>query len=113
MLAVLWRLSARTAPLIRWLPSNLVLRAIRVQRRVSAHKWKYVETAVRDSRKLENINDGTFSHAFLNFGASGPEDPDGLKRTVAEVFRVLKVGGVAMFSIWAGKLLKHTCRVHD
>ncbi len=76
-----------------------------VRKRISLNRWDNVDTVTVNVKKLEGMKDGTFSHVFMNLGAPGPEDPDGLRRAVAEIFRVLQVGGVAMISIWAGMSL--------
>jgi len=91
-----------------------------VRKRVTLNKWDHVDTAIVDVKKLVGIEDETFSHVFMNLGAPGPEDPDGLRRAVAEIFRVLKVGGVAMIlyptdRVWPAAFLKtaRTIRPHE
>lgn len=72
--------------------------------RIAENKWDNIETDVLDVRDLKTLGDGTFSHVITNFGfAPDVEDLTGPGKAAKEMWRVLKVGGVAVVSIWAGE----------
>jgi len=62
---------------------------------------------VLDVRDLKTLEDGTFSHVITNFGiGSDVTDAGGplrAVRAVREMYRVLKEGGVAVVTTWAGE----------
>lgn len=69
------------------------------------HDWKNVEGVVGDCRKLEGLDDRSFSHVVTNFGfAPDLTDLGGPGRAAKEMWRVLRVGGCAVVSVWKGKL---------
>lgn len=74
-----------------------------VQARIKSEAWKDVSTDVLDARDLSALKDGMFSHVFMNLGLPAPREREESIRAVREVARVLKVGGVALFSTWAGR----------
>lgn len=76
-----------------------------VQARIKSQGWKNVTTDVLDARDLSCLPDEKFTHVFMNLGLPAPGDREESVTAVREVFRVLKPGGVAMFSSWAGKSL--------
>jgi ubiquinone/menaquinone biosynthesis C-methylase UbiE len=64
--------------------------------------WENVETKVVDSRELEGVEDGVFSHVVTNFGLTpGTEDTSGPQKIAKEIWRVLGDGGVAVVTTWA------------
>lgn len=72
--------------------------------RIAKEGWSNMQTCIEDVRDLKGLKDETFSHAFTNLGMPVPgDDESGVKITSAS-FRVLKVGGIALVSTWAGKL---------
>ncbi|KAI9820044.1 MAG: hypothetical protein M1827_006615 [Pycnora praestabilis] len=73
-----------------------------VQKRIEAEGWRDMQTAIQDVRCLSSVSNETFTHAFLNFGILASGDEDDSAKAVGEIFRVLKVGGVALISSWAG-----------
>lgn len=69
-----------------------------VERKRVRFGWKNVETKVMYSTDLGEIGDETFSHVFVNLGMP----PEGAPKIVKEIYRVVKTGGVAVISNWAG-----------
>lgn len=74
-----------------------------IQRHIQANDWSNIETKLLDSRNLETLEDGTFTHAISNLGLMG-DDREGSVKAVSEMFRVLKAGGVAVLSTWADRV---------
>ncbi|TVY65727.1 Glandicoline B O-methyltransferase roqN [Lachnellula suecica] len=71
-------------------------------KRVQEGKWEGVDAEVLDCRELKTLGDGTFSHVVTNFGfAPQPDDDTGRVRAAAEMWRVLRPGGVAVVTTWA------------
>jgi len=71
--------------------------------KVTANKWGDISSEVLDCRDLKTVKDGVFSHVITNFGfAPNVEDPEGPRKAAKEMWRVLKDGGLAVTSIWAG-----------
>jgi ubiquinone/menaquinone biosynthesis C-methylase UbiE len=71
--------------------------------RATEEKWENVDTDILDVRDLKTLKDGTFSHVITNFGfAPDTSDLEGPGRASKEVWRVLREGGVAVTTIWAG-----------
>jgi ubiquinone/menaquinone biosynthesis C-methylase UbiE len=61
-----------------------------------------VEGSVLDSRDLEGLEDGAFSHVITNFGfMPGTEDKSGPEKTAKEIWRVLGTRGVTVVTTWA------------
>lgn len=74
-----------------------------VKTHVRENHWENVDTTVLDVRDLKTLEDDTFSHVITNFGFSPtPDDHDGPKKAAAEMYRVLKKGGVCVVTTWAG-----------
>lgn len=64
-----------------------------------------MESKVVDSRKLEGVEDGVFSHVVSNFGfRPGTDDKECPQKIAKEIWRVLGDGGVAVVTTWAGSL---------
>ncbi|KAH7348701.1 S-adenosyl-L-methionine-dependent methyltransferase [Rhexocercosporidium sp. MPI-PUGE-AT-0058] len=87
-----------------------------VTQRISTEKWTNMETDTLDARNLSSLKDNTFTHIFTNLGLPIPGDTNYTHRVTSEIFRVLKPGGVASVSTWAGKFLEHdetTCADKD
>lgn len=76
-----------------------------VQRKIKAEGWSDVQTDVLDVRDLSSLPDETFTHVFTNLGLPVPGDPESGLKAAKEAFRVLRLGGVALFSTWAGGFL--------
>ena len=71
--------------------------------RVSRHSWENITSEVLDVRDLKTIKDETFTHVVTNFGfAPDVADLQGPLRAAKEMYRVLKPGGVAIVTTWAG-----------
>ena len=72
---------------------------------VSRNGWTDVTTAQLDVRDLSSLPDGSFSHVITNLGLPVPRDPDGgAQKALAEWYRVLHPGGVAVVSTWADRV---------
>lgn len=70
---------------------------------VEENGWDGVDAEVLDVRDLKTLKDDTFTHVITNFGFSPtPDDQDGPTKAAAEMFRVLKKGGVCIVTTWAG-----------
>jgi ubiquinone/menaquinone biosynthesis C-methylase UbiE len=74
-----------------------------LQEKIKVYEWSNMKTDVLDIRNLSTLKDETFSHAFLNLGLPVIGDAEAGVKVSKELFRVLKVGGVAMVTTWAGK----------
>ncbi|KUJ19165.1 S-adenosyl-L-methionine-dependent methyltransferase [Mollisia scopiformis] len=74
------------------------------QNRIEKEGWSNIQTGIEDVRDLKGLEDGTFSHAFTNLGMLVPGDDDSGVRITSALFRVLKVGGVALVSSWADRV---------
>jgi ubiquinone/menaquinone biosynthesis C-methylase UbiE len=73
-----------------------------VKAHIAENKWDDVDTEVLDVRDLKTLGDETFTHVITNFGLSPtPDDLDGPMKAAAEIFRVLKKGGVCVVTTWA------------
>ena len=68
-----------------------------LQRRISDQKWASVTARVLDSRKLSDIQDGSFTHSFSTFMVCLAPEPD---QIVREMLRVTKSGGVLGLAVW-------------
>jgi len=76
------------------------------QTKAEKEGWNNVETKILDSRNLEGVEDGVFSHVITNFGfMPGTEDKSGPQKIAKEIWRVMRQGGVAVVTTWAGRLL--------
>jgi len=72
--------------------------------RALENNWSNISTDILDVRDLKSLQDGTFSHVITNFGfAPDVSDPTGPLKAAKEMWRVLKPGGVAVTTIWAGE----------
>ena len=90
---------------MRILGADLALGMIETFKAKTARQgWENVEFKVVDSRKLEGVEDGVFSHVVMNFGLTGTEDKEGTQKVAKEIWRVLGDGGVAVVTTWAGLL---------
>lgn len=74
-----------------------------VQKKIEEDHWEGVETQTADVRDLAAFGEETFSHIVTNLGLPVPGDETGGEQALSEMYRVLKIGGVAMVSTWAGK----------
>jgi ubiquinone/menaquinone biosynthesis C-methylase UbiE len=74
-----------------------------VQARITSEAWKDVNTEVLDARGLSSLGGGMFTHVFMNLGLPARGEREESVRGVREVVKGLKVGGVALFSVWAGR----------
>jgi ubiquinone/menaquinone biosynthesis C-methylase UbiE len=73
--------------------------------KVAEKGWENVESKVVDSRKLEGLEDGMFSHVVTNFGfMPGTEEKESTQKVAEEIWRVLGDGGLAVVTTWAGLL---------
>ena len=70
---------------------------------ITKNGWSNMSTAILDIRDLRILEDGKFSHVIMNLGMPVPGDPTSGPKIVQEMFRVLKIGGVAVISTWAGE----------
>lgn len=78
--------------------------------RIEEGGWKDVDAEVLDCRDLKTLGDNTFSHVITNFGfAPDPSDAMGPAKTAAEMYRVLKPGGINVLTTWARKLIELLC----
>ena len=68
-----------------------------LRRRIEHRKWDEVRTRVVDSRNLEGIQDGSFTHVFSTFMVCLAPEPD---KIVGEMQRVMKPGGVLGLAVW-------------
>jgi ubiquinone/menaquinone biosynthesis C-methylase UbiE len=73
------------------------------QQAINTNSWRNMETKVLDVRDLSALQDGTFTHVITNLGLPVPGDVGSGSKITKEMFRVLKKGGVALVSTWAGK----------
>lgn len=81
------------------------------QNRIMKEGWNNMKTGIEDVRSLKGLQDGIFSHAFTNLGMPVPGDDDSGAKITSSLFRVLKMGGVALVSTWAGQIpSSHTGR---
>ncbi len=68
---------------------------------IKRHLWAGMETAILDVRNLSGLEDNTFTHVITNIGMLIPGDRDTIVNVLREVFRVLKLEGVAaVFENW-------------
>lgn len=74
------------------------------QNTIEKEGWNNMEIGLEDVRDLKGLKDDTFTHAFTNLGMPVPGDDESGVKITSALFRVLKVGGVALVSTWAGKL---------
>ena len=65
--------------------------------RISDQKWADVTARVVDSRKLSDIQDGSFTHTFSTFMICLAPEPDHIVR---EMLRVTRSGGVLGLAVW-------------
>lgn len=73
-----------------------------VKERIEREAWTDVEAVIMDGRDLSGLKDESVSHAITAFGMLDPVDEEAGVKTAKAMYRVLKVGGVAMFANWAG-----------
>jgi ubiquinone/menaquinone biosynthesis C-methylase UbiE len=58
---------------------------------------------IRDLSPLDGLVEGGFSHVFCWLGLTPmPQDLESPGKMVAEMYRVLKAGGICVISTWAG-----------
>lgn len=69
--------------------------------RKTKNGWTDVQTSIEDVRFLQGIEDETFTHVLTNLGMPVPGDESSVS-IARQMFRVLKSGGVAIASTWAG-----------
>ncbi|KAE9367870.1 S-adenosyl-L-methionine-dependent methyltransferase, partial [Stipitochalara longipes BDJ] len=75
-----------------------------VKHAVATNGWSNMSTEILDIRDLKTLEDGTFSHVIMNLGMPVPGDLASGPKIVKEMFRVLKIGGVAVVSTWADRV---------
>lgn len=75
-----------------------------VREKIKENEWSDMETDILDVRSLSTLKDQTFTHAITNLGLPVPNDPESGLKVTKEIYRVLKVGGVAMLTTWAGNI---------
>lgn len=68
-----------------------------LRRRISDQKWANMTARVVDSRKLSDIQDGSFTHTFSTFMVCLAPEPDQIMR---EMLRVTAEGGVLGLAVW-------------
>jgi ubiquinone/menaquinone biosynthesis C-methylase UbiE len=73
-----------------------------VGQKIKENGWSNMETDILDVRSLSTLKDQTFTHVITNLGLPVPNDPESGLKATKEIYRVLKVGGVAMLTTWAG-----------
>ena len=74
-----------------------------VKHAITKRRWSNMSTALVDIRNLSTLEEGMFSHVIMNLGMPIPGDLASGPKIVKEMFRVLKIGGVAVVSTWAGE----------
>lgn len=67
------------------------------RKRIDAQKWANVTARVVDSRNLDGVKDGTFTHTFSTFMVCLAPEPE---KIVGEMWRVTKEGGVLGLAVW-------------
>ena len=68
-----------------------------LQGKIKEQGWRNVTARVVDSRKLDEIKDGSFTHTFSAFMVCLAPEPD---KIVREMWRVTKAGGVLGLAVW-------------
>jgi ubiquinone/menaquinone biosynthesis C-methylase UbiE len=74
-----------------------------VQNAIKTNGWSEMKTEILDVRDLATLKDETFTHVITNLGMPVTGDINSSPKIVSEMYRVLKRGGVAVMSTWAGK----------
>ncbi|RFN52336.1 s-adenosyl-l-methionine-dependent methyltransferase [Fusarium flagelliforme] len=64
---------------------------------VESKSWTRASAKIQDAQDLSDFHDDHFDLVFMNFGIMFVPDPI---RCTKEVFRVLKLGGYAIFTTW-------------
>ena len=80
-----------------------------VQSAIKTNRWGEMKTEILDVRDLATLKDETFTHVITNLGMPVPRDINSSPKIVSEMFRVLKRGGVAVMSTWAGNVKSSGC----
>ncbi len=80
-----------------------------VQNAIKTNGWSEMKTEMLDVRDLATLKDEIFTHVITNLGMPVPDDINSSPKIVSEMFRVLKRGGVAVMSTWAGKAQSSRC----
>lgn len=72
---------------------------------ITENGWEAsVDAKIMDVRDLNGLEDEEFSHVVTNFGfAPDVTDLEGPGKAAREMWRVLRRGGVAVVSTWAGE----------
>lgn len=83
-----------------------------VQHRIKVRGWSNMQTHILDGNHLSTVPSDSITHAFTNFGMLNPADLGNSVPMVKELFRVLKVGGVAMMSNFAGEFRASVAHHH-
>jgi ubiquinone/menaquinone biosynthesis C-methylase UbiE len=68
------------------------------QKKATATQWERVDTHVIDSRDLHIVQDGMFTHIYMNFSLFFISYPE---KAAAEVHRTLAPTGTAFITTWA------------
>jgi ubiquinone/menaquinone biosynthesis C-methylase UbiE len=74
-----------------------------VQQAIKANDWSSMQTEILDIRDLSILKDDSFTYVITNFGLPFPADLGSGPKITKEMFRILKMGGVALISTWAGE----------
>lgn len=65
--------------------------------------WPNIQTRVADIKTLDGILDVGFTHVITNFGiGADPKDADSPGKAAKAMWRVCKVGGVVVVTMWKG-----------
>jgi ubiquinone/menaquinone biosynthesis C-methylase UbiE len=85
-------------PNVRILGTDLAHGMIETFKAKAARKgWENVETKIVDSRNLEGVENGVFSHVVTNFGfMPSTGDKSGPQKIAKEIWRVMREGGLAV-----------------
>ncbi|TVY15090.1 Glandicoline B O-methyltransferase roqN [Lachnellula arida] len=75
-----------------------------VQKRTENDKWTNVKTDTLDVRDLSKLADNTFTHVLTNMGIYVPNDPNFALQAIKEMYRILRIGGAAVTSMWADRV---------
>ena len=67
------------------------------RKRIDDQKWVNVTTRVVDSRNLDGVKDGSFTHTLSTFMVCLAPEPE---KIVSEMWRVTKEGGVLGLAVW-------------
>jgi ubiquinone/menaquinone biosynthesis C-methylase UbiE len=69
-----------------------------IQQTIKTNEWSNMNIEIPDIRDLSTLRDETFKHVITNLGLPAPGDLESSIKIMNEIFRVLKIGGVALVS---------------